>query len=152
MKKTRKKLIFGAALAGSSLLTACHPEINIPVAVYGPPSYFEPESNIPEDVYGPPATFEPEENVPVDVYGPPSYWDGEDEAPAEDEAEIIVEDVVEVTEEIPKERPTETKPVASETESSSEYELLQPPTMDPAQLENIPECVYGPPSYWGGQE
>ena len=70
----------GAAVVSAALLTGCdwfRPERNEPVAVYGPPEYFEenfdPAGNEPQDVYGPPPIddYDPEEELPEPVYGPP---------------------------------------------------------------------------------
>lgn len=71
MKKVKRKLLLGAALASGSIFTACLSPQN----VYGPP----PSAEIPEAVYGPPSYFDSGENIPEDVYGPPSYWEGPEE-------------------------------------------------------------------------
>ena len=87
MKKSLKKLAFGAALTASAFtFAACQ---NSMTTVYGPPpEEFTSEENINEDVYGPPlpdsippeeeedktATTEkynPDENSEPAVYGPP---------------------------------------------------------------------------------
>ncbi len=86
MKKSLKKLAFGAALSASALtFAACQ---NSMTTVYGPPpDDYTSEENINEDVYGPPlpdsepqdeeditATtekYDPNDNLAPTVYGPP---------------------------------------------------------------------------------
>ena len=83
MKKSLKKLAFGAALTASALtFAACQNEAT---TVYGPPENYTSEENINEDVYGPPVEddttdqnsplkpekFNPDDNIPPAVYGPP---------------------------------------------------------------------------------
>ena len=82
MKKSLKKLAFGAALTASALtFAACQNEAT---TVYGPPENFTSEENINEDVYGPPveddttdkdtlkpSEYNPDDNFPPTVYGPP---------------------------------------------------------------------------------
>lgn len=50
-----------------------YPEVNIPVAVYGPPEI--PEEEIEDDSTGTEVVFFPEMNVPEEVYGPPEFFE-----------------------------------------------------------------------------
>lgn len=64
MKKSRKRLTFAAAVAGTALaasLTACRQASEPVETVYGPPDpligTYDPASEIQEDVYGPPSDY-----------------------------------------------------------------------------------------------
>ena len=102
MKKTKKRLTFGAFVIGTAIaatLTACHNTERGAETLYGPPNEaYDPSGEVPDVVYGPPAEekegavkdetinngqeetkedtsagFDPEENIEGDVYGPPVF-------------------------------------------------------------------------------
>lgn len=126
MKKTRKRLTFAAAIAGTALaasLTACQ-EAQEPVeTVYGPPNpmigTYDPASEIPEDVYGPPSD-EPEGETGT-----------EEDAGAGSSHEEITSEPAD---------PQETEKIPAALYGPPEDE---PENYDPE--ENIEADVYGPP-------
>lgn len=122
MKKSKRKLLFGAAIASGTIFTACSLR---PQNVYGPPV------NIPEAVYGPPSYWDdPDNNIPEDVYGPPSYWGGPEEPEVEETRDAEIEEVEEVV----------------EVEEVSEAAPAEDPSFDVEENMNV--AVYGPPEYF----
>ena len=144
MKKSIKKLIIwsGTTAAAAAGLMSC--QKNIPETVYGPPEYFNPQNetteNVPECVYGPPEWFE-EETAPAPVT---EETDEVEETTASEPCETT-KTPVETTEEAKEttEAPYETSEAAPEAETTAE----EPVGFDPE--DNVPEDVYGPPSWFG---
>lgn len=67
MKKPKKRIIVGTAVASIFLLGGCFQSQK---EVEYPEPYDPREENV-EEVYGPPVDLEPEENMEPAVYGPP---------------------------------------------------------------------------------
>ena len=143
MKKSIKKRIIwsGTTAAAAAGLISC--QKNIPEAVYGPPEYFNPSNetteNVPECVYGPPEWFEEES---AEAAGPVQMTEDPDETTAS-ETDETTEGPAETTEEA-----KETTAAPYETsETAPEAETTEPDGFEPE--ENVPEDVYGPPSWFG---
>lgn len=135
------------------------PTRNIPVAVYGPPEWFESsrseteteketkketeketkqEKKSTEETSEPGLIFQASENIQICVYGPPEWFTRNETAEGTSEEKTEEETSGETTEEAESERNTETP--AAETPEETVFDAT----------DNIPEDVYGPPEWFTG--